>query len=398
VNQKPRTRGPAGLTLFLIAAVSGVLILAGCSSSSSSTTASASSPAASSLSGSASSSASGGSSSQVDAATAITQKWIHASPTLSATTPLTSPAPTGKTFVWLNCEIPACTEIGQGIKEATALLGWNLKVIQYNQANISALVPAMQQALTYHPVGVGLSGLPQAVWQTEEAAYAKAGVPIIAGFVGPVNLSSTVIGNVGDGPNLVDYGTMMANWFISDSGGTGKALNVHVDSLEILKGISDAFDSTVKSGCSACSTMDLSSTLQDVESGALNGQIVAALQRDPSIKYVASPQGGFISGLSAALASAGLKDIKIVSTGSSSQNIADVNNGTETATIGGAFQVGGFQMIDIDLRHLEGMTVDPYDGGLPKQLIVKSSNVTPANDYPPITPFISQFKALWKIS
>jgi ribose transport system substrate-binding protein len=392
VKHKPRTRGPAGLTLFLITAVSGALVLAGCSSSTNSTAASGSSSAASSASGSASGS------SQVAAATAITQKWINASATLSTTTPLKSPAPTGKTFVWLNCEIPACTEIGLGLKEATAVLGWKLKVIQYNQADISALVPAMQQALTYHPVGVALSGLPQAVWQSEEAAYQKAGVPLIVGFVGPVTFSSTVIGNVGDGPNLVDYGTMMANYFISDSGGTGKALNVHIDSLQILKGISDAFDSTVKSGCSGCSTQDLFSTLQDVESGALNGQIVAALQRDPAIKYVVSPQGGFISGLPAALASAGLKGIKVVSTGSSSQNIADVNSGTEAATIGGAFQVGGFEMIDIDLRHIEGMTVDPYDGGLPKKLLVKSGGIAPANDYPPITPFISQFKALWKVS
>jgi ribose transport system substrate-binding protein len=388
VDKRSRKTGPAGLMMFLIPVVSGALILAGCSSSGSST------PAASTSSGSASASGS----SQVSAAAAITQKWINATATLSTTAPLTSAAPTGKTFVWLNCEIPACTEIGQGLKEATALIGWKLKVIQYNQANISALVPAMQQALTYHPAGVALSGLPQAVWQSEEAAYAKAGVPLIVGFVGPVTFSSTVIGNIGDGPNLVDYGTMMANWFISTSGGTGKALNVHIDSLEILKGISDSFDSTVKSGCSGCSVTDLSSTLQDVESGALNGQIVAALQRDPTIKYVVSPQGGFIAGLPAALAAAGLKNIKIASTGSSSANMADVNTGTESATIGGAFQVGGFEMIDIDLRHLEGMSVDPYDGGLPKKLIVQSSGITPANDYPPIDPFISQFKALWKVS
>jgi ribose transport system substrate-binding protein len=388
VDKRSRKTGPAGLMMFLIPVVSGALILAGCSSSGSSTSAASTSSASASASGS----------SQVSAAAAITQKWINATATLSTTAPLTSPAPTGKTFVWLNCEIPACTEIGQGLKEATALIGWKLKVIQYNQANISALVPAMQQALTYHPAGVALSGLPQAVWQSEEAAYAKAGVPLIVGFVGPVTFSSTVIGNIGDGPNLVDYGTMMANWFISTSGGTGKALNVHIDSLEILKGISDSFDSTVKSGCSGCSVTDLSSTLQDVESGALNGQIVAALQRDPTIKYVVSPQGGFIAGLPAALAAAGLKNIKIASTGSSSANIADVNTGTETATIGGAFQVGGFEMIDIDLRHLEGMSVDPYDGGLPKKLIVQSSGITPANDYPPIDPFISQFKALWKVS
>ena len=394
MDKRSRKTGPAGLMMFLIPVVSGALILAGCSSSGSSTSAASTSSASASASGSTSASGS----SQVSAAAAITQKWINATATLSTTAPLTSPAPTGKTFVWLNCEIPACTEIGQGLKEATALIGWKLKVIQYNQANISALVPAMQQALTYHPAGVALSGLPQAVWQSEEAAYAKAGVPLIVGFVGPVTFSSTVIGNIGDGPNLVDYGTMMANWFISTSGGTGKALNVHIDSLEILKGISDSFDSTVKSGCSGCSVTDLSSTLQDVESGALNGQIVAALQRDPTIKYVVSPQGGFIAGLPAALAAAGLKNIKIASTGSSSANMADVNTGTETATIGGAFQVGGFEMIDIDLRHLEGMSVDPYDGGLPKKLIVQSSGITPANDYPPIDPFISQFKALWKVS
>jgi ribose transport system substrate-binding protein len=349
------------------------------------------------LSGSAGAAGGTTSAAQVTAAYNATTQWVNATAKLSITAPLKSAAPKGKTFVWLNCEIPACTEIGLGLKAATAAAGWKLKIIQYNQANVSAVVTAMQQALALHPVGVALSGLPEAVWQSEEAAYKKAGVSLVVGFVGPATINSTVIGNIGDGPNLPEYGSMLGNWFISDSDGTGSALNVRVNELEILKGISDGFASTVSTGCPGCTVTDLDSTLVDVEAGSLNGQIVAALKRTPSIGYVISPQGGFISGLPAALTAAGLSNIKILSVGASAENMTDVQTGTESATVGGAFEVGGFEMIDVMLRHLEHMKVDPYDGGLPKKLLVRYGAFKPANDYPSVAPFVAQFKKLWKI-
>ncbi|HEX3930514.1 MAG TPA: substrate-binding domain-containing protein [Nocardioides sp.] len=389
MHRTSSSRRSAKFAATFVGVAALVAALAACGSSDSSSPSSG---------GSGSGSSSSTAAAEAAKATAITQKWINEKQTISGKTPLKSPAPSGKTFVWLNCEIPACTEIGKGLKEATDAIGWKLQVIQYDQADISALVPAMQRALSYNPVGVGLSGLPQAVWQSEIPAYQKAGVPLIVGFVGPTTNGSTLIGNIGDGPNLPEYGSMIANWFISDSKATGSALNVRVDSLQILKGISDGVASTVKSGCTGCSVTDLNTTLQDVESGAIKGQIVAALQRNSSIKYVLSPQGGFISGLPAALHAAGLNDIKIAAVGSSSENLTDLKAGTEHAMVGGAFQVGGFEMIDVALRHLEGMTVDPYDGGLPKQLLVQSSDFTPVDDYPPIEPFIPQFKALWKVS
>jgi ribose transport system substrate-binding protein len=380
VKRLPSTKKPARATAFIVGAVAIATLMAACAGP-----------------GSGGSSKSATSPAQLAAATAITHKAINTRNALSMTAPLKTVPPKGKTFVWLNCELPACTEVGKGLLEATRVLGWKLKVIQFTESDVSALIPALQRALSYDPVGVALPGLPQALWKSVLPAYKAAGVPLIPSFVGPADINSTVIGNIGDGPNLTEYGSIMGNWFISDSKGRGNALDVRVDSLEYLKGISDSVDETVKAGCPGCSITNLQSTLQDVVGGKLTDQIVAALQRDPSIKYVISVQGGFLGGLHSAMKAAGLQDIKLVAACATTENLAAVKAGTETAMIGGAFQVAGFQIIDVVLRHLQGMTVDPYDGGLPKQLLVKSSTFKVASDYPAIAPFIPEYKALWRI-
>jgi ribose transport system substrate-binding protein len=333
----------------------------------------------------------------VAAARAFVQKWIDSDQALGETTPLSTTPPKGKTFVWLNCELAACTQIERGIAAATKLVGWNLKIVDYDQANISSLDPAIEQAIGDHPAAIGLTGLPEAVWKPEESKLHAAGIALIAGYVGPAQINSTLIGNVGSGPNSTLRGQILGDWFISESNGSGTLLNVSVPSLPSIQAVSDSVASTVKSGCPKCTVVDLDSTLQDVEGDTIDNSIAAAINRDPSIKYIISGNGAFVDGLPAALSAAGITGVKIAATAADSGNLAAVKAGTETAMLGGGQGIGGFEMIDIALRHVEGMKVDPYDGLLPMKLLVASSDFQPADDYPPYSQFIPQYEKLWKL-
>jgi ribose transport system substrate-binding protein len=339
-----------------------------------------------------------GASAGVRAARAFAARWERPPTALGVTTPLAKAPPPGKTFVWLNCELSACTQILAGVRPAVAAAGWKLKVVQYQQANPATVITALKLALNYHPSAVALSGLPEAVWSSEIPAYRAAGVPIIDGYAGPLALNSTVIGNISGPPDGVETGQILANWFIADSGGRGHALNVRTDELPYLKTFSDAFQATVKKDCQACTVTNLDMSVADATGGQVNSAIVAGLQRNPSINYVIATEGPFIDGLPAALASAGLSGkVKIAGENGDVENLTDVKNGTEAAFTGASLHIGGWQYVDLAIRHAEGMKFDPYDGIQPKQLLTRSVSFTPAADYDQPADFQQLFRKLWKV-
>ncbi|HLN04907.1 MAG TPA: hypothetical protein VK217_01410 [Acidimicrobiales bacterium] len=313
------------------------------------------------------------------------------------TTPLKSKPPTGKTFVWLSCDVSQCATEGAAIQQAVGLLGWNYKQINYKDADPATLVAGLQQALLLKPVAVALSGLPEVLWQTEAAAYKAAGVPIIQGYEGPGPVAFPLIGSIGGPSDVSVYGKMLAEWTIADSNGKANVLNVTVNSYPILAVFSSSFQSTLTSGCSGCKIQNQNFSLAQVFSGGVNSGIVAALRRDPSITYVNVADGPFIDGLPSALAAAGLSGkVKITAESGDTQNLTDVQNGTESAFTGLALNYGSYLMVDLALRHLEGMPItDPTDGGLPKQLLVKGVSFAISISYDEPSNFRAQFKTLW---
>lgn len=365
-----------------------MIILSACSSSGSSspgtTSASLASP--------------GAAPAEVKAAQAAAAKWEQPPTQLGVTQPLKAAPPAGKTFVWLNCELSACAQILIGVRQAVKAAGWNLKVVQFQEANPATVLTAFKLALNYHPTAVGLSGLPEAVWSSVIPSYQKAGVAIVAGYVGPIPLNSTVIGNVSGPKDGAETGQILANWFIGNSAGQGHALNVRTDELPYLKTFSDSFQSYVQQKCSGCTVSNLDMSVADATGGKVDAAIVAALQRNPSINYVVATEGPFIDGLPAALAAAGLSGkVKIAGENGDVENLTDTKDGTEAAFTGASLHIGGWQYLDVAIRHAEGMTFDPYDGTQPKQLLTKGVAFTPAADYDQPANYSQLFTRLWKL-
>ena len=127
------------------------------------------------------------------AAKAATEKNLQEPTSIPLTEPLTSRPPTGKTFVFMKCELQ-CQVEADAIKQATAALGWTYKEVAFQDSDPATLVAGMKQALVYHPAAVGIPALPEAVWQSVIPAYKTAGVLIVTNMAGPMNYDDTVIG------------------------------------------------------------------------------------------------------------------------------------------------------------------------------------------------------------
>jgi ribose transport system substrate-binding protein len=380
----------------MFAAAVPLAFLAACGSSSgggtTTTTAGSGGGSASKTSGS------GGGSTGLSAAQAATTAAEQPAKTLGITTPLKSATAKGKTFIFLSCEIPQCATISQGVKAATAAIGWNFRQINYQQANPATLITAMKQALAFHPAAVGFSGLPEVVWQSEVAAYKAAGVAIVPFAVAPVTVSGPVITDINGAADSIRYGDMLANWVIADSKGKAHTLFVNTPTLTILNYVFQGFSATMKKNCPSCSTTVLNQTIADAVGGQLTQATVSALQRDTSLNYAVVVDGAFFDGLPSALSAAGLSGkVKIAGQAGDPANLAGVNSGTEAAFTGLAATIGGWLMVDAAARHLEGMPIPTDDGGLPTQLFTKGGHFTVSSSYDEPANYVAQFKKLWHV-
>lgn len=371
-----------------VLAVAGVS-LAACSSSGASSTATTAK----------SSSTSGSAGSGLAQAEATTAKWLKAPTTIGITTPLKTAPPTGKTIVWLECELSDCKNIASGFQAAAQAVGWTVKTINYQSSNPATLQTALQTALQYNPVAVSFSGLPYATWSNMVPAYQKAGVMMIPQYIGPgVPVNSTIPLQIGGSPDVTQYGQIIGNFFVSDSKGKGDALVVGVPSFPVLVSYVDAFNQTVASLCPGCTTNQLSLTIPQIDAGQVNAAIVAALQKDPKIDYVSVSDGVFINGLPSALQAAGLANrVKVIGESASVEQRQELLSGQAQAFTGLATPYGGWVAVDAAIRHLEGMPIDPTGGGLPKQLLTKATVGNPVPPFGQPTNYPQQFKKLWKL-
>jgi ribose transport system substrate-binding protein len=387
--QHMKTRHRVGRPAIAATCVIGTLLLtAACGSGSSG----GGTPAAASGGSSA-----GATNSSLTAAQAVVKKYEATPQSIPQQTPLKHAATKGKTFVDLVCENTQCHDIAIGVQAAGKAIGWNIKLISYNDAQPATLASAFNQALRYHPVGVSLTGTSPALWSSVLPAYKKAGVPIFPASVGPVAVQDPIGGTIDSLGAYTVPAQAIADWFITASGGSGHVLLVDIPSFPVLKETADAVTKSINSGCSKCKITDFNATIPQVDSNGVVPAVVSQLRRDPSIKYVISSDGVFISGLASAAKAAGVTNLKIGSTIGGITNEQDILTGTESATLPWPGVIEGWVIIDAAARHSEGMPVPDGDSNQPLQLLVKGNFTTPQESLLQPADYPNQFKKLWQV-
>lgn len=377
--------------LAAAALAAAALTLTACSSSGSSS--------ASGTTASGSPAASGSNSPAVAAAKATVQAAETFPTTIPVTAPLPSKPPTGKTVVFLQCEVQSCPLEGNGIKAAAAAIGWNYKVVNFQAANPATLVAALKTALQYKPVAVFFSGVRQTVWSSVQQSYAQAGAFITENYDATAPSGPGVLPGRGYASAAAQAGTLMADEQVADSNGAAtKSLLVSVPSYPVFLPVAAAYQSEITKTCPACTVSTLNVTLPQLVGGQLVPAVVNAVKRNPGISYIVAVNATFVTQLPSALQAAGLAGkYKIIGGKSGALVQQQVLNGTELAVINSPLTMGGWQDVDMAIRKVMNLPIPQGDQVVPTVLLTKANIGTPSESYDVPADYAAQFEKLWQV-
>jgi len=392
---RARVRGVAVIVGMLAIA----LALAACGSSSSSSSAGSSSSSGSSGSSGGSTAtnaaASTGTGSVAAAAAALTP-YKSLPTTINITTPLKSAPPKGRTFVMLGTNNPSNVIVQQEMAKLAKDAGWNFSVVSYDPANPGTFTAAETTALSKHPQYLTEAGLPLTASQIAMAK--NAGAKWILDSVYPITLGGAVIAQSDAYAQDALMGKIVADYFISDSGGKGNAVIEHIPSYPILDGFTSGFGNEVKAKCPNCKTTEADITIPDLVAGKAPSTLVSALRSNSAANYLVFDDGPFADGITSALSAAGLNGkVKVIGEAADQAGIAALKNGSEAAWTGFDPGYEAFENMDIAFRDTEGMPIPvSQEAQQPTQLLTKDTIGSTSNWSAP-TNAEAQFLKLWHL-
>jgi ribose transport system substrate-binding protein len=317
------------------------------------------------------------------------------------TTPLQAAPTKGKTFFWLQCELPICGKITQGVKAATAAAGWKYENLVFKAADPGA---GLQSALQRKPDAIGITGIPSAAVKPQLEAAAKAGIPVVTCSAGPEQPSPTTYAAIcshSTGPD----GENEALWAIRDSGGKANIVSVTIPSFPSLAATVNGTADGVKKHCPTCTTDVLNLTVDDLGGGQVASKLIAYLQSHPKVNYALFTFADLANGVPEALESAGIADkVTLVGNGGGEAQFKAVAGGAHEAWVAYPAVLEGWQMTDAAIRLVDGGKLpDGYQSQidhLPTYIVdtpTAAKQLAPSYDWEGPADYGQQFKQLWKV-
>jgi ABC-type sugar transport system substrate-binding protein len=332
-------------------------------------------------------------------AAATAANYLTPPTALPVTTPVSKPIPTGLKVAFVQGGYPEALTVLTGLKAAAATLGWSVQSITYDPTNPATITSSIQSAIAEKPAAIILDGLLTAQFATEIQPAAAAHIPLIpaatsdsaqAGIY-PVQLSQV---------ENAYAGKIVAATLAADAAKTGKTAHVLQLTVPAAASVLDPEDAGVKSElaalCSSCTRDLLDLNLADVYNGKYTQQVVSYLQRHPQINYIVSDSGQLGDGLPAALAQAGITNVKIYGMSATNVQINELKAGQPGAWAVQPYQAIGWMIADQIARVKVGDPTDLWDNEH-MAYMVTSANVNGVNPNDPEFPagYQAQFKKLW---
>jgi len=338
------------------------------------------------------------------AAAASAPAPLTSAPTkITNTIPLAEPPASGKTFFWLQCELPICAKIGGGVEAATQAAGWNLKTLVFKASDPGG---GLESALQQNPDVIGITGIPSAAIKPQLKAAADAGVPVVVCSPGPEEPSAETYAAICSQTTGPD-GENLAKWAIKDSGGKANMVMVTIPSFPSLQTTVDGLNNTAAKYCPGCSTGELDLTVDDLAGGQVASKLVAYLQTHPDTNYVVFNFGDLEIGVPEALKAAGFDNkVKLIGNGAGPQQFQGIiDGGMDAAWVAYPAVYEGWQLVDAALRVVDGGTVpDGYQkelAALPSYIVdtpEAAKALAPSFDYDGPAGYQDQFKELWLVN
>jgi ribose transport system substrate-binding protein len=307
----------------------------------------------------------------------------------------------GKKIGYLKCSISSCVPFGAQLLGATKVLGWDLKVYNFDNTDPEAVINAMNQAIDDKVAGIVIPGVtPEQITQPlKRAKSAKIPVMINAAVIDATGMDGNgVIGNTNGSKQVSAGAELMAAWVIADSGGKANVAIFTVNDFTSVKITSDTMKAYIDKNCPDCKTQILPQATAAIGTQT-PGAVVSLVQQDPSIDYVMFSFGSLASGVAAALKAANLDDrVKVVGTAPVEANFQGVIDGTEAAWGGWSSALQAWDCIDGLARYFVGDSTEPANNQVGPLQIFDGDN-RPANA-DPLFPsnFAELYSHIWKVS
>ncbi len=351
--------------LAAVLAIATVVAAAGCGDDDNTTattggavtTGAATTPGATTTAGGATTTAgAGGGGSGLEAAKADVAKYTKESSEIGVTKPLTR-KPDKKTIAWLECELESCPYETVGMKDATAALGWDLKVISSKSGDPG---PAFQQAIDAGVDFIASSGEAPALYKAQAAAAKDKGIKILSCYdTSAPDPENNIYTQCGDATFVQRTGPLMANWAIADSESKAHVLVVNIPDFAVLVAEVDAYKAEFEKNCPDCKLSELDVSIDDLVGGKVPAAVASKLQSDSSINYVFNSFGSLPAGLTAALKSAGLLDqVKVYGQDFSKFDLEEIVTGTMSAWSADPKAYAAWLMVDAAARLSLDMPLD----------------------------------------
>lgn len=247
---------------------------------------------------------------------------------IGVTVPLTEAPPDGKTVAWIGGGLQSTQVITPGFRTATEALGWELVIIDYDQADPQTVNAAVQQAVDQDVDYIAISGTDISSFeQAAEAAKAKS-IPVIDMY--STNETTGADGNgiyavISDADSTRATARQVADWIIADSDGTANAVFVNLPEFPILQIAAEAARDHYAEACAECTFDELDVTLADLGGGTVPSAVVSYLQQNPDANYVSYAIGDLFSGVPESLATAGVAE--------QAQQVGGVPNADQVQTL-----------------------------------------------------------------
>jgi ribose transport system substrate-binding protein len=278
-------------------------------------------------------------------------------------------------------------------------LGWKEVNLTYDPSNPASLDGALTLALQDHPVVVVATSINvDQISSSILSAYRQAGVAIdVAGAV-PCATTQIIIGCVDSNQSLLPDGKILADWFVADSGGKGKAIFVSAPGYADAKGYLDGFTAEARRLCAACAVKIAPMSLDQIAAGQVARAVTAVVQQDRSYKYVFFTLDSFATGITSDLSAAGIRGEKIGFVDLDAQDAAYIRAGSYSASAAVSVDYLGYELADVAARYAVGAPADPADQGPSPYQLITRSNIGSINawNYPPDQ--LQQFETLWQVT
>ena len=327
------------------------------------------------------------------------QPYLDEPTTIPVTTPLTSKPEEGKTLYLIHYNIPIGARLVAPTEAAAEALGWNFEALAVDPADPLSQANAVKQAIAGGADFIEVSSGSVESIGDGIAAAREAGVPIFlqAGDTVPEGEKNWIFGNVNF--DYVNEVTMaLLDYAIVDGNGTADVLLLTTSDYPIVAAMNEYVKEEFPKNCETCELQIENASAADLAAGKAPDLAVAAIRKNPDLKYIVIPVESSANGMPQALAAAGI-EAKILILGASETQPAGLQDGSYAALAMQSNDAQPWMAVDLIARYSVGDDIALEEHRVDPGWIWTKENA-PEGETEFLGPegYQEQYKELWQIT